>query len=151
MRGHDHNLLSPGRIDSWLKLQILSIFERHTTLCRDVRGLSEWLCANPWALEQTLEELAALELLERIELDGRAHYRYGSGSAWHDSLSQILHRYSDPQQCEQIVALVRDAERERQYEELRVAIERGADDGPGHAPRRIYDPRFSSWRRSHQA
>jgi hypothetical protein len=108
-------LLTPGIIDAPLKLQLLLLFYRHPRYCGDYWSLSEWLREEPWTVQESLEALAEAGFLGRVEADGRTCYRLEPSLEYWDTLEQLVTWYDDPLQRDQIYALVRQADRERQF------------------------------------
>jgi len=109
------SLLVPGLIDSPLKLQLACLFHRHPHLCDEARCLTDWLRESPWALEEALEALAGAGLLARIEQQGRTLYRLELNVEFRPQVDRLVICYDDPLQRDEIYALVRKADRERQF------------------------------------
>jgi hypothetical protein len=110
-----HGLLAPSRIDSALKLHLLLLFYRHPRLCGEMRSLSEWLHEAPWDVEATLEALAELGILARIEDGEHIQYRLEPSFEHWLMLERLVTDYDDPQLCDQIHALIRAADQERRF------------------------------------
>jgi hypothetical protein len=118
------SLIAPGLIDSPLKLQLFLLFHRHPRLCGEARRLTEWLHESPWAIEESLNALAAIGLIARIDQQGRVLYRLEVNTALWSQLNRLASCYDDPLQRDIIYALVREADRERQFRAL-TAVEYG--------------------------
>ena len=109
------SLIVPGLIDSPLKLQLVLLFYRHPRLCGEARRLTDWLRESPWAIEEALDALVGTNLLARIEPQGRILYRLEPDIALLAQLEWLVICYDDPLQRDEIYALVREADRERQF------------------------------------
>jgi hypothetical protein len=109
------SLIVPGLIDSPLKLQLVLLFYRHPRLCGEARRLTDWLRESPWAIEEALDALVGTNLLARIEPQGRILYRLEPNIALLAQLEWLVICYDDPLQRDEIYALVREADRERQF------------------------------------
>jgi hypothetical protein len=117
------SLIVPGLVDSLLKLHVLLMFYRHPRLCGEARCLNNWLHASPWAIEEALDVLAGTGLLARIEQPGRTLYRLELNTALWPRLDRLASCYDDPLRRDEIYALVREADRERQFRAWTAAVE----------------------------
>ena len=120
------SLIVVGMIDSPLKLQLFLLFYRHPGLCREVRCVIEWLHESPWAIEESLEALATSGLITRSEKQGRAIYCLDVNTALWPRLNRLVNCYDDPLQRDEVYALVRQADRERQFRALTAAVHEGS-------------------------
>jgi len=103
-------------IDTSLKLQLLLLFYRHPRYCGDYRSLSEWLREGPWVVQESLEALSEAGFLGCVEASQRICYRLEPSLEHWDTLEQLAICYDDPLQRDQIYSLLRQADRERQFQ-----------------------------------
>ena len=108
-------LIAPRLLDSRLKLHVLLQFLIHSQLATTAATLSERLRENPWAVAEALAELAEQNLLASAQQQGKPIYRLGSDIVQLTRLALLLEDYHDPLKRDQIHALVRSANRERQF------------------------------------
>ena len=108
-------LLTPGIIDTPLKLQLLLLFYRHPRYCGDSRSLSEWLREDPWAVHESLEGLSEAGLLGCVKCSGHTSYRLEPSLEHWNTFEQLVTCYYDPLRRDQIYELLRQADRERQF------------------------------------
>src|SRR5262245_4123878 len=118
------SLITPGLIDSPLKLQLLLLFYRHPRLYGEARGLIDWLHESPWAIEEALEALAAAGFIARTEQIGHIMYRMELNTALWSRLDRLAICYDDPLLRDELHSLVREADRERQFRAWSAAVER---------------------------
>jgi hypothetical protein len=109
------SLITPGLIDSALKLQLILLFHRHPDYCGDTWTVSEWLRENPWAIEEALESLAEAGFLGRGLVSGYTKYHIELSLEHLATLEQLVACYEDPLRREQIYSLVHLADRERRF------------------------------------
>jgi hypothetical protein len=121
-------LIVPGLVDSPLKLQLLLLFYRHPRLCGEARCLNDWLHESPWAIEEALDALAETDLLDRIEQHGRVLYCLERNTSLWPWLNALARCYDDPLRRDDVYALVREADRERQFRAWVAAVEQSAPD-----------------------
>jgi len=109
-------LLTPGCVDSPLKLHLLLVFLHHPTITGDVEKLNRWLHAPPWDVENALEELVEVGLLiYDFDADGR-NYRLPIHTKYRPVLSSLSICYNDPFQRDTIYATVREVYQEQQFQ-----------------------------------
>ena len=108
-------LIRPGLIDTPLKLQLLLLFYRHPRLCGEARRLNDWLHESPWAIEEALDALAETDLLDRIDQHGRVLFCLEFNTPLWPGLQALAHCYDEPLRRDEVYALVREADRERQF------------------------------------
>jgi hypothetical protein len=109
------SLITPGLIDSALKLQLILLFHRHPHYCGDSWTVSEWLRDNPWAIEEALEALAEAGFLGRGLASGHTKYQIELSLGHWDAVKKLVACYEDPLRREQIYSLVHLADRERRF------------------------------------
>lgn len=110
------HLLTPGIIDAPLKLQLLLLFYRHPRYCGDYRSLSDWLREGPWAVKEALDALSEAGFLGCVEAVDRTCYRLEPSLEHWNTLEQLAACYDDPLRRDQIYELLRQADRERQFQ-----------------------------------
>jgi hypothetical protein len=108
-------LLGPGKIDSRMKLQLVLLFCRHRGLCEGAVKISEWLREIPWAVEDALAALAECGVLASEDGPGGRRYRLGGGAELRALLLDLVWRYDDPLERDELYQLVRSASQEREY------------------------------------
>ena len=113
------NLIAPGLIDTTLKLQLMLLFYRHPRWDGTVARLSEWLCENPWAVQEAVDGLVEANLLGRAAVrPATPHYQLEqSGDHW-AALEQLVRCFDDPLKRDEIYTLVRSADQERLFRTL---------------------------------
>jgi hypothetical protein len=111
-------LIAPGFLDSWLKVQLVLLFYRHPHWCGDTQAVSEWLHESPWQIKEALDDLVSAGLLNRINQSGHALYHLEPNFEWWAMLVQFIHCYDDPLRREDIYASVRAADREQKFRAL---------------------------------
>jgi hypothetical protein len=108
-------LIAPRLLDSRLKLHIVLQFLIHAQLATSAATLSDRLRENPWAVAEALAELADQNLLASALSQGKLIYRLGFDRVHLARLALLLEDFNDPLKRDQIHALVRSANRERQF------------------------------------
>jgi len=108
-------LLTPGLIDTPLKLQLLLLFYRNPRYCGDARSLSEWLHEGPWAVKESLDALSESGFLGCVESGSGTAYRLEPSLEHWGTLEQLVTYYDDPLRRDQIYELLHQADHERQF------------------------------------
>ena len=117
-------LITPGLIDSRLKLQLLLLFHQQPHLCGDAQSVTNWLHENPWAVSEALDALVDAKFLDRIERQGCTLYRLEPSIGNRMRLNRLALCYDDPFRRDKIYALVRIADDERQFRAFAIGEQR---------------------------
>ena len=113
------NLIAPGLIDTTLKLQLILLFYRHPRWDGAVARLSEWLCENPWAVQEAVDGLVEAGLLGQAAMRGATpHYRLEPNGDYRLALEQLVRCFDDRLRRDEIYTLVRSADQERLFRTL---------------------------------
>jgi hypothetical protein len=91
-------LISPGLIDTPLKLQVVLLFCRNPSWSGASERVSEWLRESPWAVEEALEALFVTGLLERGMQQNLTEYRLNPSSEHWPWLARLVRCFEDPLQ-----------------------------------------------------
>ncbi|HEX9372216.1 MAG TPA: hypothetical protein VF897_14470 [Roseiflexaceae bacterium] len=110
-----HSLITPGLIDSSLKLRLVLLFYRHPCWSGSSGSLSEWLCESPWALGEALESLVEVGFLLKAGVQGDTHYRLDPGRQHWSAVDLLVSCFEDPLKRDHIYRLIRAADQERQF------------------------------------
>src|SRR6185295_9503404 len=89
-------LIAPGLIDSWLKLQLLLLFQRQPHLCGEARHLTDWFRESPWAIAEALDALVEAAFLDRVEQQACTLYRLEASVENRMRLDCLALEYDDP-------------------------------------------------------
>ncbi|MCS7290236.1 MAG: hypothetical protein NZ699_13990 [Roseiflexus sp.] len=75
MERYEQELISPGQIDSLLKLRLVLLFAEYPWLRMSAANAQQRLRENPWAVAEALDELANVGLLSKTECCGETVFR----------------------------------------------------------------------------
>ncbi|PMP86651.1 MAG: hypothetical protein C0183_03485, partial [Roseiflexus castenholzii] len=75
MERYEQGLISPGQIDSLLKLRLVLLFAEYPWLRMSSATAQQRLRESPWAIAEALDELAHAGLLSKTEYGGQPMYR----------------------------------------------------------------------------
>ena len=107
-------LITPGLVDSVLKLRVLLLFFRYPRWCDGPANLSGWLGEDDRrVLDQALESLAKAGFLGRIEQQGCIMYHLAPCPERQALLEPLAIACDDPQRRDGVGARVRAAEQSR--------------------------------------
>jgi hypothetical protein len=124
MKTSYEQLIAPRLLDSRLKLHLLLQFLIHSQLATTAATLSERLRENPWAVAEALTELAEQNLLMSAMYQGMLIYQLSSDIMYLAGFERLAEDFDDPLKRDQIHALVRAANWERQFHAWLTADER---------------------------
>jgi hypothetical protein len=124
MKTSYEQLIAPRLLDSRLKLHLLLQFLIHSQLATTAATLSERLRENPWAVAEALTELAEQNLLMSAMRQGMLIYQLSSDIMYLAGFERLAEDFDDPLKRDQIHALVRAANWERQFHAWLTADER---------------------------
>lgn len=125
MERYEQDLISPGQIDSLLKLRLVVLFAEYPWLRMSVSTAQQRLRESPWAIADALDELADVGLLSKAECCGQPTYRLTTASNQRVNLERLARSFDDPQRRDELYDLVRAASEERCFREM-VKLRSGA-------------------------
>ncbi|MCS6839613.1 MAG: hypothetical protein RMJ54_13260 [Roseiflexaceae bacterium] len=118
MERYEQELISPGQIDSLLKLRLVLLFAEYPWLRMSAANAQQRLRENPWAVAEALDELANVGLLSKTECCGQPMYRLTTLPEQRLRLERLARSFDDPQYRDELYELVRSASEERRYREM---------------------------------
>ena len=95
-------------------------------MCDEARRLTDWFHESPWAIREALDALVDASFLDGIERQGRTLYRLKPSAENRMRVDRLAIAYDDPFQRDELYALVRAADDERQFRRWAITIEVGA-------------------------
>jgi hypothetical protein len=121
MERNEAGLVSPGQIDSLLKLRLVLLFTEYPWLRMNVAMAQQRLRESPWAIADALDELASAGLLSRVECCGQPMYRLTTVPEQRLHLEHLARSFDDPQRRDEIYDLVRATHQERRFRDMGMA------------------------------
>jgi hypothetical protein len=121
MERNEAGLVSPGQIDSLLKLRLVLLFTEYPWLRMNVAMAQQRLRESPWAIADALDELASAGLLSRVECCGQPMYRLTTVPEQRLRLKHLARSFDDPQRRDEIYDLVRATHQERRFRDMGMA------------------------------
>ncbi|ABU60084.1 hypothetical protein [Roseiflexus castenholzii] len=118
MERYEQGLISPGQIDSLLKLRLVLLFAEYPWLRMSSATAQQRLRESPWAIAEALDELAHAGLLSKTEYGGQPMYRLTATPEHRLRLERLARSFDDPQRRDELYDLVRTASEERRYREI---------------------------------
>lgn len=118
MERYEQGLISPGQIDSLLKLRLVLLFAEYPWLRMSAAQAQQRLGESPWAIAEALDELANAGLLSKTECCGQPMYRLTTMPECRLRLECLARSFDDPQRRDDLYELVRSASQERRYREM---------------------------------
>jgi hypothetical protein len=121
MERYESGLVSPGQIDSLLKLRLVLLFAEYPWLRMSAAAAQQRLRESPWAIADALDELAGAGLLNRVECCGQPMYRLTTAPEQRLRLERLARSFDDPQRRDEIYDLVRATHQERRFRDMGMA------------------------------
>jgi len=121
MERNEAGLVSPGQIDSLLKLRLVLLFAEYPWLRMNAATAQQRLRESPWAIADALDELASAGLLSRVECCGQPMYRLTTVPEQRLRLEHLARSFDDPQRRDEIYDLVRATHQERRFRDMGMA------------------------------
>ncbi len=118
MERYEQGLISPGQIDSLLKLRLVLLFAEYPWLRMSVANAQQRLRESPWAIAESLDELARAGLLHKTENGGQPMYWLTTTTEQRSRLERLTRSFDDPQRREELYEQVRAAQAERCFREM---------------------------------
>ncbi len=118
MEHYESGLVSPGQIDSLLKLRLVLLFAEYPWLHMSAATAQQRLRESPWAIADALDELAGAGLLSKSECSGQPMYRLTTAPEQRLHIERLARSFDDPQRREEIYDQVRATYQERCFHDM---------------------------------